>query len=102
MDASYLLGNTHNMDRTVNINAKVAQTIRNWVDTGILSISTIYGKFCDGGSKIFLSFILMIGFGLLNEPHICGYQSLNLLKEACLQYYYPRGYAAIRLDTGYQ
>ena len=78
VDASYLLGNRDNLDRTVAINNKMAATLRQWVDTGLLSINTLYG------------------FGLLNEPHICGYQSLNLLKEACLNDYYPKGYAAIR------
>ena len=78
VDASYLLGNRHNLERTVAINNKIANTIRQWVDAGLVSINTIYG------------------FGLLNEPHICGYQSLNLLKEACLEDYYPKGYAAIR------
>ena len=52
--------------------------MRKWVDDGVISIDTLYG------------------IGLLNEPHICGYQSLWLLSEACLGDYYPKGYNVVR------
>ena len=44
VDSTYLLGVRHNLDRTVAINNMIANTIRQWVDTGILSVQTIYGK----------------------------------------------------------
>jgi len=70
--------NRANLERTVRINEKIAQTMRQWVDNGVISINTLYG------------------IGLLNEPHICGYQSGAALKEACLGDFYPLGYEAIR------
>ena len=70
--------NRANLERTVRINEKIAQTMRQWVDNGVISIDTLYG------------------IGLLNEPHICGYQSGAALKEACLGDFYPLGYEAIR------
>ena len=104
VDATFLLGNRHNLDRTVAINKLVARTIRQWVEAGTLSIDTIYGKMCrslcsDDVDVDVDADDVVAGFGLLNEPHICGYQSLNLLKEACLQDYYPKGYAAIRSEV---
>ena len=70
--------NRHNVDRTVTINGKIAQTMRQWVDAGVISIQTLYG------------------IGLLNEPHICGYESGGALKEACLGDFYPLGYSEVR------
>ena len=70
--------NRANLDRTVRINEKIAQTMRQWVDEGVLTIDTLYG------------------IGLLNEPHICGYESGATLKEACLGDFYPKGYEVIR------
>ena len=70
--------NRDNLARTVTINGKIAATIREWVDAGVISINTLYG------------------IGLLNEPHICGYESGGQLKEACLGDFYPLGYAEIR------
>merc|ERR1712227_498056 len=49
-----------------------------WVDDGVFTIDTLYG------------------IGLLNEPHICGYESGASLKEACLGDFYPKGYEVIR------
>ena len=34
--------NRHNLDRTVVINGKIAQTMREWVDAGVISINTLY------------------------------------------------------------
>jgi len=70
--------NRANLERTVRINDKIALTMRQWVDSGVMSIDTLYG------------------IGLLNEPHICGYQSGGTLLEACLSDFYPLGYQAIR------
>jgi len=70
--------NRANLDRTVRINEKIAQTMRQWVDAGVFTIDTLYG------------------IGLLNEPHICGYESGASLKEACLGDFYPKGYEVIR------
>ena len=67
-----------NLERTVRINDKIAQTMRQWVDAGIMSTDTLYG------------------IGLLNEPHICGYQSGAALAEACLGDFYPKGYEVVR------
>ena len=67
-----------NLERTVRINDKIAQTMRQWVDSGIMSTDTLYG------------------IGLLNEPHICGYQSGAALAEACLGDFYPLGYNTVR------
>ena len=44
VDSSYLLGVRHNLDRTVAINNLIASTLRQWVDSGILSVNTIYGR----------------------------------------------------------
>ena len=77
VDFSYP-GNRYNLDRTVRINENIAQTMRQWVDDGVISIDTLYG------------------IGLLNEPHICGYQSGTLLLKACLEDYYPKGYEVVR------
>ena len=67
-----------NLERTVRINDKISQTMRGWVDAGVMSVDTLYG------------------IGLLNEPHICGYQSAGLLLEACIGDFYPLGYQAVR------
>ena len=68
----------HNVDRTVAILDKISQTMRAWVDAGVLPISSLYG------------------IGLLNEPHVCGYESAFIYKDVCLKDFYPKGYAAIR------
>ena len=70
--------NRANLDRTIRIDEKIAQTMRLWIDNGEFSVDTLYG------------------IGLLNEPHICGYQSGATLKEACLGDFYPKGYETIR------
>jgi len=70
--------NRANLDRTVRINDKIAAYMRGLVDNNTISIDTLYG------------------IGLLNEPHICGYQSGASLKEACLGDFYPKGYETIR------
>ena len=70
--------NRANLDRTVRINDKIAAYMRGLVDSNTISIDTLYG------------------IGLLNEPHICGYESGSSLKEACLGDFYPKGYETIR------
>jgi len=70
--------NRYNIDRTVRIIDKISQTMREWVDTGIITIDTLYG------------------IGLLNEPHICGYESGNKYKDVCLKDFYPKGYDVVR------
>lgn len=70
--------NRHNIDRTLQILEKISQTMKDWVDSGVISIETLYG------------------IGLLNEPHICGYESGFVYKDVCLQDFYPKGYEVIR------
>jgi len=70
--------NRYNIDRTVRILDKISKTMRDWVDSGVFGIDTLYGM------------------GLLNEPHICGYESGNKFMDVCLKDFYPLGYAAIR------
>jgi len=70
--------NRYNIDRTVRILEKISQTMLEWVNEGVIRIDTLYG------------------IGLLNEPHICGYESGSFYKDVCLQDFYPKGYAAIR------
>ena len=70
--------NRYNIDRTLKINGNISATMRKWVDDGVISIDTLYG------------------IGLLNEPHICGYQSGGSLAEACLGDFYPKGYEVVR------
>jgi len=77
VDDSYP-GNRYNIDRTVRILDKISQTMREWVDSEIFSIDTLYG------------------IGLLNEPHICGYESGNKFKDVCLKDFYPKGYEVVR------
>jgi len=70
--------NRHNIDRTLQILEKISQTMQDWVDSGVIGIETLYG------------------IGLLNEPHICGYESGFVYKDVCLQDFYPKGYEVIR------
>jgi len=70
--------NRYNLDRTLRINGNISATMRKWVDDGVISIDTLYG------------------IGLLNEPHICGYESGGALAEACLGDFYPKGYDVVR------
>ena len=74
--------NRANLERTLRINEKIAQTMRQWVDNGEFGINTLYG------------------IGLLNEPHVCGYESWFSLREACLDDFYPKGYDVIRKYFG--
>ena len=74
--------NRFNIDRTLKINEKIAQTMRQWVDNGVISVNTLYG------------------IGLLNEPHVCGYESWFSLRAACTDDFYPKGYDVIRKYFG--
>ena len=40
----------------------------------------------------YFSLDTLYGVGILNEPHICGYQSGASLWPACIDDYYPRGH----------
>eukprot|EP00091_Calanus_sinicus_P018545 TRINITY_DN4273_c0_g1_i3.p1 TRINITY_DN4273_c0_g1~~TRINITY_DN4273_c0_g1_i3.p1 ORF type:complete len:455 (-),score=140.35 TRINITY_DN4273_c0_g1_i3:20-1384(-) len=70
--------NRYNIDRSVRIVDQMTQTMREWVDSGVIKIETLYG------------------IGILNEPHICGYESGNKYKDVCLQDFYPKAYDAVR------
>ncbi|XP_023326029.1 probable glucan 1,3-beta-glucosidase A isoform X1 [Eurytemora carolleeae] len=78
VDGSYP-GNRMNLDRTVSIVDQYAQTIRNWVDSGVISIDTVYG------------------IGILNEPHVCGGWNFDgVLWPACIDDFYPKAHDAVR------
>jgi len=77
VDGSYP-GNRYNLDRTVSIVDQFSATTRQWIDAGEFSIDTLYGV------------------GILNEPHICGYQSGATLWPACRDDFYPKAHEAVR------
>jgi len=77
VDGSYP-GNKANLDRTVQIIDQISGSIKQWIDQGVFSLDTLYGV------------------GILNEPHICGYQSGASLWPACIDDYYPRAHEAVR------
>jgi len=78
VDGSYP-GNRYNLDRTIKILDKMANFFRNWVDTGVVSIDTLYG------------------FGILNEPHICAnWNAGGVFWPACKDDFYPKAYDAVR------
>jgi len=68
----------HNVDRTLTIIDLMCQSLSSWVAEGRISLSTLYG------------------IGILNEPHICGYQSGGKYWATCTEDFYPKAYEVVR------
>jgi hypothetical protein len=64
----------HNIDRTVMLNGLIAESLKSWIEAGVLRPETLYG------------------FGILNEPHICGtWRDGGKWWPVCRDDYYPLG-----------